>query len=620
MKFHARAAKRVLATIGLATCASVAIAAWQVRDANMPAGPSAGSGVLRGVVVTDTADPQPVRRATVHLSGTGTVPRLVGTNDLGQFLFNALPAGRYTLSATKVGFVRAFHGSTQAGVGPGVPVAVSDDQAVDVSIRLLPGAVITGVVTDARGLAAAGVSVAATDTRPRPGAAPAPARAVTDDRGIYRLFGLAPGDYLVSALPQLSPAPGGRVGQSPGAVAVVTDADVQWARSAVASMNTGFGSTGGPSSPGAPVAYAPVFYPGTTDVAGALSVRVTSGVERGGVDLPLRIVRLARLAGSLADDQGRPLTSATVVLVPKRGDQPSPVDTLVASGALSLPRATVSASTFAFTGVAPGQYTLVARTGSGQRGVAAAEAAAQTLWSVTDLMVDGVDRENLELRLLPGVAVTGRVVFEDGAAAPVDPATLNLSLVATNPIPGVAATYRAAVQTGGTFRVPSIPPGNYMVRSDSAAGGRWLLKSAVVNGRDLADLPLVAANDGSEVAGVTVTFTNRLGEITGRLIDGGGQPVTRYSIIVFTADQSLWLPNARRVRATRPATDGSFAVDGLPAGAYGIVAVEDAENVPVYDAAFLAGLLPSAVSVTLDQGESRRQDFRLASEAGVTGR
>jgi hypothetical protein len=609
----------VIAAIAFAMSASVAIAAYQARDAAMPPATPTGSGVLRGVVVTDAVDPQPVRRATVHLSGTGSVPRLVGTDDLGRFVFDALPAGRYTLSATKVGFVRAFHGSTQPGVGPGVPVAVSDDEALDVSIRLLPGAVITGVVTDARGLAAPGVSVAATDTRPRPGVTPAPARAVTDDRGIYRLFGLAPGDYLVFALPQLAPAPGGRVGRSPGVVAAVTDADVLWARSAIAGMNTGFGSTGGPSSPGAPVAYAPVFYPGTTDVAGAVSVRATSGAERGGVDLPLRIVRLARLAGSLADDQGRPLTSATVTLVPKRGGQPSPVDALVASGALPLPRASVSASTFAFTGVAPGQYTLVARTGSGQRGVAAAEAAAETLWSVTDVMVDGVDRDNVALRLLPGVAVTGRIVFESGSTAPVDPATVNLSLVATNPIPGVASTYRAAVLPGGTFRVPSVAPGNYLMRSDTAAGSGWLLKSAIINGRDTADLPLVAANDGSELAGVVVTFTDRLGEITGRLIDAGGQPVSRYSIIVFTTDQSLWVSNARRIRATRPATDGSFAVGGLPAGAYAIVAVEDAENVQVYDASFLAELLPSAVSVTLDEGERRRQDFRLASEAAVGG-
>lgn len=611
MSRYAFAAVVVLTTVG------VSAAAWQARDASMPA-PS-GSGLLRGVVVTDTTDQQPVRRATVHLSGNGTVPRLVGTDDLGRFAFAGLPAGRYTVSAMKVGFVRAFHGSTEPGVGPGVPVAVSDEATVDVAIRLLPGAVITGVVSDARGVAAAGVSVAATDTRPRAGTTPIPARAVTDDRGVYRIYGLAPGDYLVSALPQLAPAPGGRIGQNAGVATSVTDADVQLARRAAGRSSPAVASVGGPVVPPFAVAYVPVFYPGTTDVAGAVSVRVTSGEERSGVDLPLRIVRLARLAGSLVDDRGQPLASATVSLIPKRGDLPSPVDALVASGALALPRASVSASTFVFSGVAPGQYTLVARTGSGQRAMAAAEAAAGTLWSVTDVTIDGLDHEDLSLRLLPGVAVTGRMIFESGAPASVNPSTLNLSFVATNPMPGVASTYRAAVQPGGEFRVPSLAPGTYVVRSDTGAGATWLLKSAIAQGRDLADLPLAAANDGAEIGGVVVTFSERLGEITGRLIDAGGRPVTRYSIVVFTTDRSLWLPGARRVRATRPATDGSFVVDALPAGGYAIAAVHDAENVHIFDAAFLASLLPSAVNVTLGAGESRRQDYRVASEATVAG-
>lgn len=611
--------RHTLAATLLAMCVSATIAAWQVRDANPAAATSGGSGILLGIVVTDAADPQPVRRATVHLSGTGTIPRLVGTDDLGRFMFDALPAGRYTIAVSKPGFVPAFHGSTRPGVGPGVPVAVTPNDAVDVSIRLLPGSVITGSVTDVRGLAATGVTVAAIDTRPVAGTTPVPVRAVTDDRGIYRIFGLAPGDYLVSALPQLTPAPGGRSGQSPGAVAAVTDADVQWARSAATGITGGSGATGGPSSPGPPVAYAPVYYPGTTDAAGAVSVRVTSGTEHGGIDLPLRVVRLARLAGTLIDERGQPLTSATVLLVPKRGDQPSAVDALAASGALALPRAIVSASSFAFSGVAPGQYTLVARTGSGQRGMAAAEAAAATLWSVTDITIDGVDRDNLALRLLPGVAVTGRVVFEGGAVAPAEPAALNLSFVATNPLPGVAATYRAAVQPGGTFRVPSLAPGSYLVRSDTAADATWLLKSAMANGRDLADHPFVAANDGAEVADVVVTFTVRLGELTGRLIDVTDRPVTLYSIVVFSTDQALWQPGARRIRVIRPATDGSFAAGGLPAGEYAIVAIADAEGVQVHDAAFLTGLLPSAVRVALAEGESRRQDFRVAPAAGTPG-
>ena len=519
------------------------------------------------------------------------------------------------MSASKAGFVQTFHGSTRPGRGPGVPVAVADGQTVDVAIKLLPGAVITGTMRDGRGNPAPGVPVAAVETRPSGGAALAPVRVVTDDRGVYRVFGLAPGEYLVSALPQLGTGLPGRLGGPAGAVVTaVTDADVQWAKAAGgATARVGAGAAGGPAPPARPVGYAPVFYPGTADAAMAATISVASGEERAGVDMPLRIVALARLAGTIVDGNGQPVTSATVSLVPKRGDQPSPVDALVASGALALPRATVSASGFAFAGVAPGQYTLIARTGSGQRGAVAAEAAAPTQWSVLDISVDGTDSTDLSLRLLPGLKVTGRYVFERGAAPPADPATLNLSLVATNPIPGVASTFRAALKADGTFEVPSLAPGSYIVRADGSAtpaGTRWILKSAIVHDRDLADRPQQATPGSTEVSDVVVTFTDRAAEISGRLIDASGRPVTRYSIVVVTQDRSLWLPNARRLRLVQPATDGSFAVSDLPAGEYAIAAVENAEDADLSDAGFLSQLLASALKLTLAEGEKKRQDLR----------
>ncbi len=66
---------RLIAAIAVATTlAGAVIAAWQSRDTGaQTAGVPAGSGVLTGVIVTDTTDPQPVRRATVRLSGENVV-------------------------------------------------------------------------------------------------------------------------------------------------------------------------------------------------------------------------------------------------------------------------------------------------------------------------------------------------------------------------------------------------------------------------------------------------------------------------------------------------------------------------------------------------------------------
>ena len=266
---------RVAAIVVILASVSAAVAAWQARDTGVPAGAApAGSAVLTGVILTDTTDPQPVRRATVRLTGeTVATPRLVGTNDEGRFVFDRLPAGRFTVSATKAGFVQGFHGSIRPGRGPGVPVAVADGQTVDVAIKLLPGAAITGVITDTRGTPMPGVTVAAVDTRAS--GATFPTRVVTDDRGMYRAFGLAPSEYLVSAVPQLVPASAQRGGPVSTVVTAVTDADVQWAKTLGPSPTpVGIGAGGGPGQPGRTVAYAPVFYPGTTDAAAAAMIRV----------------------------------------------------------------------------------------------------------------------------------------------------------------------------------------------------------------------------------------------------------------------------------------------------------------------------------------------------------
>jgi hypothetical protein len=232
-----------------------------------------------------------------------------------------------------------------------------------------------------------------------------------------------------------------------------------------------------------------------------------------------------------------------------------------------------------------------------------------------DVTVDGSDRTDLVLRMLPGVAIAGRIAFErTSLTPPADLTATQMLLVAANPLLGAASTSRAVVTPDGGFRFRSIAPGSYTLQASppaATAGARWTLKSAVVSGRDLADLPLLIGAGGDDLAGMVVTFTDRAAEISGRLIDAGNQPVTRYSIVVITTDRSFWLPNARRIRSVQPATDGSFTVAGLPAGDYGVAAMEEIDAAELADPAFLSRLLESAFRVTLAEGERKRQDLRV---------
>ena len=572
-----------------------------------PAPPA--TGTLSGVVLTDTATPAPVRRATVRLSGAGATARLVGTDDEGKFLFDALPAGSFTLSAAKPGYVTTFHGSTRPGVGPGVLVAVQPGRRTEVTLKILPGSAISGIVTDGVGRPAATITVAAIAVRA--GRAPgAPARATTDDRGVYRIYGLAPGEYLVSAVPKLT-LPAMR-GASPEIVAT-TDEDVRWARRASEIGIAGAAAASATSPPARPraVTYAPVYYPTTTDAAGAAPVPLAVGEERSGIDIALRIVPMSRIAGSIVDSGGQPVTTGSVSLHPRRREQPSAADVLVSSGAVTLPRATVTPAGFSFAGVAPGEYTLLARNVAPQRGAPPPQEG--VLWNVTDVTVDGgVDQTDLLLHLSAGAKLTGSIVFERTTQpAPTDVKAFEVSLAASGTPLGPASTPRGVVDPSGTFRFSSVAPGLYVLKATPPAqlAARWALKSAGTKDRDLSD-GRFELRPGMELDAIAITFTDRPAGIAGRLVDAGGA-AARYSVVVFPVDRSLWLPETRRIRATPPASDGSFAVTGLPPGEYGLAAAEDVDTGDLADPAFLTRLLGSAYRFTLAEGETKKQDLRV---------
>jgi len=582
----------------------------------LPQDVPAGSAVLTGIVVTDEEPSRPVRRATVRLTRDGMSPRLTGTNDEGRFVFDGLPAGSYAVSATKAGYVTAHHGSTRPGRGPGIPVAVTEGGRSDIALVLLQGGVITGTVTSPEGVPVQGVQVLGVDVRPHLSAGPAPGRATTDDRGVFRIYGLAPGDYVVVAIPRLTPAARGRTSTE---VVNVTTAEVQWALAAAGPGTLAPVPAGGAAAapPGRIVSYSPVFHPGTTDAAAAALVSVAAGEERVGIDLSLRIVTMARVSGTLVDPTGQSVDSASVSLYPRHGERPSVVDALVTSGVLTLPRAFVTTEGFTISGVAPGDYRVVARTGSGQRRTRAqdgASPAAAALWSVTDLIVDGNDRTDLVLPLATGLALTGSIAFEsDTLAPPADLSATDLSLVATRPLPGMPSTSTAVVNLDGTFRFSSVAPGTYLLRATlppAAAGQQWVLKSAMASGRDLTDLPLDASG-GGRLDGLVVTFADHAAGVSGRLIDAADRAVTRYTIVLCTPDRSFWAPGARRNRSTRPATDGTFSIRNLPAGRYAIAAVEEFEDAFLADPQFLERLLASGFIFTLADGEQKRQDLRV---------
>jgi len=163
-----------------------------------------GTGMILGQVVTGDSGAA-VRRARIRLSGAGVgAQRRARAGDEARFVFTQLPAGRFTLSATKAGFVTIAYGAKAPGRA-GTPIQLADGQKLETKAISLPkGGVVTGAVLDEYGEPAPGIAVRAMRQVIRTGEKRLESAGTdtTDDRGMYRIYGLQPGQFVVYAQPR----------------------------------------------------------------------------------------------------------------------------------------------------------------------------------------------------------------------------------------------------------------------------------------------------------------------------------------------------------------------------------------------------------------------------------
>jgi hypothetical protein len=155
------------------------------------------AAVIGGTVVEGQSG-RPLARALVTLEpvpGTAAQAASTRTNQYGAFGFSGLAAGSYLITASRLGFAPVQYGQKRWKAG-GVPVPVDTNGSPNLIIRLPRLGAVTGSILDENdvGLPEHDV-VAYRAARPLQVAA----RARTDDRGRYRLWGLEPGKYFVRA-------------------------------------------------------------------------------------------------------------------------------------------------------------------------------------------------------------------------------------------------------------------------------------------------------------------------------------------------------------------------------------------------------------------------------------
>ena len=202
------------AGVVLALAAVVPVAAQQRAPRDVAPSSAAATGAITGVVRA-AADGAVLRGAEVVLTG-GALPanraRHAYTDTAGRYRIDGLAPGQYTVRAAKTGYAVAAYGQPRA-TGPGAPVDVAaGETAGGIDVALLRQAVIVVRVLDPSGDPVPGFRVVAHRVEYDAGerrleALPASSFHSTDDRGEIRVSGLAPGEYCVSADPDLPRGP-----------------------------------------------------------------------------------------------------------------------------------------------------------------------------------------------------------------------------------------------------------------------------------------------------------------------------------------------------------------------------------------------------------------------------
>jgi hypothetical protein len=528
---------------------------------------ASGTARISGRVArADTGTPLP--GAQVMLSGAAV--RTGSTGDDGGFAFTDLPAGRYFLQASLGGYIRAGAGALDVGSS----FEVAEGQALDdVALPLWRGGVIVGRVTDELGEPVTGVEIRVERFEWGPAGRAlttfalgllAPLRLETNDLGEFRVFALPPGDYVVS----------GRL--------------------------RGFGAplTPGPGGDDVAEGFLPTYYPGTSEIPEAQTVRVDPA-QVVATDFALVPGRMGRVSGSVTRASGRSPAGLHVYLRVTTGNSSGRLD----GGAVS------ADGSFGVGNVPPGAYELEVREPGGGSGPDNEVAS-------LPITVGTADVSGVRLTARAGARITGRVEWEGSSDRPSTP--FQIRATPAEPGPGVMGLIGAGTTTylnpqngtvgdDDTFLLDGIT-GTVLIRP--SVRPPWTLKAVTVEGRDITDVGVDAHSLGGDRV-VRIVLTDRITALTGSLPAARDQAEGTYSAVLLPEQPLDGANTARFTRAARLDRNGTFRLQGLPPGRYVAAAIADLEENGQWNPAIQDAVRRGGTRVTLDEGRPSTIELEL---------
>ena len=309
------------------------------------------------------------------------------------------------------------------------------------------------------------------------------------------------------------------------------------------------------------------------------------------------------IRGRLVLPDRRQLSNGTLVMTPEDRDA-----SVAEVNAMMRPD-----GSFLFSNVPPGSYLI--------RALAQTDRDGSSLYALFRVTVRGRDIDGIELMLLPGAIISGRLIAEsqDGSIGDV------LASVRVR-APFDDGSAFGDGQTGeprrdGSFTIDGVMAGAHLIVVEGLPAP-WSLKSVTYRGKDITDVGL-QADSGQRLEDVKVTLTTRASEVSGTVRDGEKHAVPNARVLFVPAPAALWPVASRRFARSITDAAGRYSVRGLPPGDYRVAAAVELGDRDVYRGDVLRAVRDQGTAITLEAGASRVVDLvagRLPLQPRVAAR
>ena len=505
--------------------------------------------------VSNASTGEPVRRALVVLRRTDMspgattiqVPQSATTDAAGRFAMAGITPVKYRLSAERNGFIVMQYGARGPGKAGTLLTLEAGQKSSDLTMRLTPHGVIAGRVLDEDGEPVSGVDVQVTRMQYMQGRKQM-ARAgggSTNDLGEYRVFGLTPGRYYVSATSRANPV-----------------------------------------QPQAEDQYVTTWFPRTADAAAAASIDLAPGMQLRNIDVPLAKMHTVTVQGRVTNEvaataggtgQGRNLS---VMLAARNA--------MVAGGGFTRGATVNPQGTFEFRGVTPGSYFVVGTWMT----------SGKTFTARTAIQVGGSNIEGISLTIRGGVPVRGRVRVEGESTESI--ARVHVMLQAAEvggivfgPLPN------QPVKEDGSFQLEDVGPDRYTLMVSGLPEG-FYVKSVRSGNLDVLAGGLEIA--GGSPAPLEVVLSPHAGQVSGSVLDPKTQKAAPAAMVVLVPQEKERRDREAFYRMAATDSAGQFTFKSVIPGEYRVYAWEEAEYGAWMDPAFVKPVESRGEAVSIAEG------------------